>query len=300
MKKISKQYPHFLSSEIENTKENQAKFHVIPVPFEFSVSYGTGTAKGPLAILEASEQLEVYDCYTDTCPAKYGIHTQEAVIKKKPEKMLKALHAATKKALDNNAIPVILGGEHSITTGALTALKEKYGIFGIIHIDAHADLRDAYEGSKYSHASVMHRAIDLGLPLVQCGTRAYCEEERDVRLKNEKLITAYDGHLFADSSKFLPKGSTATNFIPKDFPENIFISFDVDGLDPSIIPHTGTPVAGGLAWYQSLELLKFCLKGRKLLGFDVVELAPTKDSQASDFACANLVYKIMGLYLNNM
>ncbi len=292
-----KKYPHFLASEIENTKENEAKFHVIPVPFEFSVSYGTGTAKGPFAILEASEQLEVYDCYTDSYPAKHGIHTQEAILENEPEKMLDALYEATKKALDNNAIPAILGGEHSITTGALRAIKDKIGVFGIVHIDAHADLRDSYEGSKYSHASVMHRAFDLELPLVQFGTRAYCEEEKSLRDSHKDKIRAYDAHLFADSSSFLPKNTSLEDLLPKDFPKNIFISFDVDGLDPSVIPHTGTPVAGGLGWYQSLELLQHCLKGRKLIGFDVVELAPTEDSQASDFATANLVYKIMGMCL---
>ncbi len=286
-------YPHFLSSEIENAKPKQAAFHVIPVAFEYSVSYGSGTQLGPLKILEASDQLEVYDAYTDSKPAELGIHTQKAIIETKPKAMLKALEKATKFALDSNALPVVLGGEHSISLGALRALKEFYQDFGIIHIDAHADLRHAYEGSKYSHASVMARACELSIPLIQFGTRAYCEEEKEAREKYS--VKAYDAHLFQDSSSPLPNNVTKEELLPKDFPKKIYISFDVDGLDPSIIPHTGTPVPGGLAWYQSLELLKTCLEGRELIGFDVVELAPTKNSQVSDFACANLVYKIMGL-----
>ncbi len=300
---MKNQYPHFLASEIENTSPDNALFHVIPVAFEYSVSYGTGTKNGPLAILEASDQLELYDAYTDSKPALQGIHTQEAITHEEPIQMLDALTKATKVALDANAIPVVLGGEHSISYGALRALKDKYGDFGIIHIDAHADLRESYEGSKWSHASAMARALDLDIPLVQFGTRAYCEEEKEVRIKHslinnpEVSITYYDGHQFANKANFpLPMGVTKETLIPANFPKKVYISFDVDGLDPSVIPHTGTPVPGGLEFYQSLELLKICLEERELIGFDVVELAPTENSQVSDFATANLVYKLMGLY----
>ncbi len=291
-------YPHFLSSEIDNTTPEKALFHVIPVAFEYSVSYGTGTKFGPKAILEASDQLEVYDSYTETFPAQKGIHTQDAILDDEPIAMLDSLTKATEFAVKSSAIPVVLGGEHSITFGALRALKEHHGEFGILHIDAHADLRDAYEGSKWSHASAMHRALDINLPLVQFGTRAYCEEELNVRKKHN--ITAYDAHTFMDMSSPLPKGVTEETLLPENFPKKVYISFDVDGLDPSIIPHTGTPVPGGLQWYQALEVLKIALKGRELIGFDVVELAPTENSQVSDFASANLVYKLMGLAINNL
>ncbi len=293
-----KKYTHFLASEIENSLPEKALFHVIPVAYEYSVSYGTGTKLGPLKILQASEQLELFDAYTSTIPANMGIHTTKAIIESKPKKMLNALLKATKKSLKHNALPVILGGEHSISLGAFRALKEENIDFGIIHIDAHADLRDSYEGSKYSHASVMARALELDIPIVQFGTRAYCLEEKEVREHNK--ITFYDGHCFADSTSPLPKNTAIQDLLPKDFPKKIYISFDVDGLDPSVIPHTGTPVSGGLGWYQALELLKICLEGRELIAFDVVELAPTKNSQLSDFAAANLVYKIMGLYLNSI
>ncbi len=290
----NKNIKHFLSSEIDNAKADAAKFHVIPVPFEHSVSYGTGTGQGPLAILEASDQLELYDAYTNSYPANNGIHTQKAIQAKSPVKMVAKLHKATKFALKNNAIPVILGGEHSVSFGTFKALKEKYGTFGILHIDAHADLRHAYEGSIYSHASVMKRAVELEIPLVQFGTRAYCEEEKKTR--EEYNIVAYDAHEFINTASFVPSScKKASDILPADFPNDVYISFDVDGLDPSIIPDTGTPVPGGLLWYQSLELIKHCIKGRNVIGFDVVELAPTKNSQVSDFASANLVYKLMGL-----
>ncbi len=291
---MKKEYPHFLASEIENSAPEKAKFHIIPVPFEHSVSYGTGTAKGPMALLEASEQLELYDAYTNSYPASKGIHTKAPIKAKKPEKMVEQLEKSTKESIEHKAIPIIIGGEHSVSFGAFKALKEKYGSFGIIHIDAHADLRHAYEDSIYSHASVMKRAIELDLVLAQFGTRAYCQEEKEIRKKHN--ITAYDAHEFMNPASFIPSScKKAFDILPKDFPKNVYISFDVDGLDPSIIPHTGTPVPGGLQWYQSLELIKHCVKGRKIIGFDVVELAPTKNSQVSDFASANLVYKIMGL-----
>ncbi len=290
-------YPHFLSSEIENTSPQEAYFHVIPVAFEFSVSYGTGTKFGPSAILEASDQLELYDAYTNSSPALRGIHTQTAIDEAEPIAMLNVLSQATTEALEVGAMPVILGGEHSISYGALRAIKEKIPHFGIIHIDAHADLRDSYEGTKWSHASAMKRALELDIPIVQFGTRAYCEEEKQARI--EHSVTAYDAHCFMNSASYLPNNVSEQNLLPENFPEKVYLSFDVDGLDPSIIPHTGTPVPGGLQWYQTLELIRCILKTRQLIGFDVVELAPTENSQMSDFATANLVYKIMGLSIEN-
>lgn len=279
-------HKRFLSSEVEAKPAQDCFYHIIPVPYEESVSYGGGTAGGPDAILEASDQLELFNGHS--CPGEKGIFTHCPVDCKAPaEEVMERIYRAAKQVLDLGKFPVLLGGEHSITFGALKALKEKYGIFGVVQFDAHADLRNEYSGTKWSHASVMRRAVDdLGLPLVQLGNRAFCLEEHEARKKHH--VTSWD-------AEYLCQNPIPENLIPQDFPQNIFITFDVDGLDPSVIPDTGTPVAGGLMWYQALNLAKKSLENRKLIGFDVVELAPRKDSVVSDFITAQLTYALMDL-----
>ncbi len=276
----------FLDSEVDKRPAEQCFYHIIPVPYEASVSYGGGTSRGPNAILEASSQLELFN--GQTSPGERGIFTHTPIdCSAEAEIVLDRIYQVVKNIINMDKFPIMLGGEHSITYGALKALKEKYGIFGIVQFDAHADLRNEYLNSPWSHASVMRRAVaDLGLPLVQFGNRAFCLEEHEAR-KTYNVIS-YDAEFLA--TKPLPK-----QLLPIDFPENIFITFDVDGLDPSIIPDTGTPVAGGLQWFQALNLAKKSLEQRKLIGFDVVELAPRKDSFVSDFITAQLTYALMGL-----
>lgn len=276
----------FLGSEVPERSPEDCLFHIIPVPYEASVSYGTGTSKGPDAILNASDQLELFN--GKTCPGEQGIFTHCPIdCVGDAQLVFERIYASTKSVLDIGKIPVLLGGEHSISYGALKACKEKYGNIGVVQFDAHADLRNEYGGSKWSHASVMRRAVDdLSLPLVQFGNRAFCLEEYEAR-------KAYNVCSF--DAEFLAHNSLPENAIPKDFPEHIFITFDVDGLDPSIIPDTGTPVAGGLMWYQALDLAKFSLQGRRLIGFDVVELAPREACIVSDFASAQLAYALMGM-----
>jgi len=279
-------YLRFLNSEVEARDAKDCLFHIIPVPYEASVSYGAGTAKGPHAILEASDQLELFN--GKNCPGEKGIFTHCPIdCNANAEDVLERIYAATKSVLNIGKIPILLGGEHSITYGALKAIKEKYGTFGVIQFDAHADLRDEYLGSKWSHASVMRRAVDdLALPLIQLGNRALCLEEYETRKKFN--VRSFDAEFLAHNP--IPK-----DLIPDDFPKNIFITFDVDGLDPSIIPDTGTPVAGGLQWYQALSLARTSLHNRNLIGFDVVELAPREGHIVSDFTSAQLTYALMGM-----
>ncbi|WP_346666626.1 agmatinase [uncultured Mailhella sp.] len=280
----------FLSSEVPPRPADQARFHVIPVPYEATVSYAGGTANGPEAILDASDQLELYD--GTSYPGEKGIFTQRPVdCSGAPEQVMENVRKAVLAALDAGAMPVVLGGEHSLTYGEMAALKERYGRFGVIQFDAHADLRDSYEGSKWSHASVMRRAVkDLDLPLVQLGNRIYCREELEAR--KEYGVLSWD-------APYLCRHGIPGNLIPEDFPRNIFITFDVDGLDPSIMPETGTPVPGGLDWYMALDLAARAMQGRRVLGFDVVELAPREGHIVSDFAAASLTYALMGLAARN-
>ena len=258
----------------------------VPVPYEATVSYAGGTAHGPEAILDASDQLELYD--GTSFPGEQGIFTQQPVdCSGTPEEVMNRVRLAVLAALDAGAMPVVLGGEHSLTYGEMAALKERFGTFGVVQFDAHADLRDSYEGSRWSHASVMRRAVsDLELPLVQLGNRIFCKEELETRKKHG--VVAWDAPLLC--RKGMPE-----NILPDDFPEHIFITFDVDGLDPSVMPETGTPVPGGLGWYQALELAEKVVAGRTLLGFDIVELAPREGHIVSDFTAASLTYALMGI-----
>ena len=280
----------FLSSEVPPRPAEDCLFHVIPVPHEATVSYAGGTAGGPAAILEASDQLELL-LPDERAPGEKGIFTHPPVdCNGAPELVMERIAAATGAAFDAGGIPVLLGGEHSLTYGALKALKERCGTFGLIQFDAHADLRDSYEGSKWSHACVMRRAVDdLGLPLVQLGNRIFCGEELQARRAFN--VTSWD-------APFLMRNPAPAALMPENFPERVFITFAVDGLDPAVIGETGTPVPGGLGWYQALELATEAVRGRRLIGFDVVELAPQSGKIASDFAAALLVYSLMGLALS--
>lgn len=264
----------------------RARFHVVPVPYEKTVSYGNGTAKGPAAILAASSQLERFDGESD--PGAEGIYTWPAIdCSGAPEDVIDEIAASVRRILRLKKIPVVLGGEHTVTWGVIKGyLDAGEKDFGVVQIDAHADLRDAYEGDKYSHASVMRRVVEAGVPLVQLGCRAYCEEERAARKKHEVLAL--------DAYKLVPKNVSRIR-LPRQFPRNVFFTLDVDGIDPSVLPATGTPVPGGLGWYQTLGLFESVARQRRVIGFDVMEFAPIAGFHAFDFAAALLAYKMMGI-----
>lgn len=276
----------FLASELAPCAPEEALFHILPVPFEASVSYGGGTQNGPDAILEASDQLELWD--GESIPARLGIHTCPSIdCHGGVQQVLERIEHAVHSILDHKGLPVLLGGEHTVTYGALAALHKRHGTFGVIQFDAHADLRDRYEDTPWSHACVMRRAVkDLGLPLVQLGVRALCLEEVEAR----KLHGVH-----AHDAAQLARNGLPLQPLPADFPQCVYLTFDVDGLDPSVMPATGTPVPGGLGWYDALTLAERTLKGRQVLGFDVVEFAPLAGLHAADFTAARLVYALMGL-----
>ncbi|WP_396587946.1 agmatinase [Bermanella sp. R86510] len=278
--------PIFLQSEIEQSPLEQAGFAVLPVPYEKTVSYGGGTRMGPSAIIEASEQLETWDGKSN--PSLLGIHTCETVdCQVDPDQVIENIALATKAILQAGSMPVVLGGEHTVTYGVIKGYLDA-GIrdFGVVQVDAHADLREAYEGDKLSHASVMKRVIDEGIPLYQLGIRAYCEEEMAIREKH--------GVLYQDGDELVPNNIQSIT-LPDDFPKNVFFTLDIDGMDPSVFPSTGTPVPGGLSWYQTLNLFESVAKQRNIIGFDVMEFAPIEGFHAYDFSAALLTYKLMGI-----
>ena len=281
----------FLSSEYPQSAPEEALFHVIPAGLERTVSYGGGTARGPGAILEASDQLEADN--GTSAPGTRGFFTAPAVEFPGDEAgNLESIADAVRAALrtPGRHLPVVLGGEHTVTVPVLKALLEHYGpTVGVVQVDAHADLRDSYEGTPYSHACAMRRLhADMGIPLVQLGTRAYCAEEREYRAAHKDSILALDG-------RGLEAGNVRELKLPDWFPERLYVSVDVDGLDPSIMPATGTPVPGGLGWWQTIDLLSSVASQREMVGFDVVEFAPIPGLHFADFACADLVHKLMGL-----
>lgn len=284
------EYPIFLGSEIQQPNPEDAFFHVIPVPYEESVSYGGGTSQGPSSILKASWQLEVWD--GKSMPCDLGIYTHPPVdMAGDAAAIVDRIAVATKLALDLGKMPVALGGEHTVTYGVIKGYLDA-GIkdFGVVQIDAHADLREAYEGNPYSHASCMKRVVDEGIPLYQLGIRAFCPEEIAIREKH--------GVHYLDADQLVPNNIQSFE-LPADFPEKVFFTVDIDGLDPTVFPSTGTPVPGGLGWYQTLNLFESVAKQRQIIGFDLMEHAPIEGFHAYDFAASMLVYKLMGIVERN-
>ena len=283
-------YPIFLGSEFTHPKPEDAFFHVLPVPYEHSVSYGGGTADGPAAILGASWQLESWDGKSN--PSKKGIYTHPPVdVDAQPSQVIDNIAQATQAIVEQGHFPIALGGEHTVTFGVIKGLMAA-GItdIGVVQIDAHADLREAYEGNPYSHASVMKRIADEDIPIFQLGIRALCEEEVATR----KVFDI--AHMDAD---ILVPRDIKTIDLPDDFPENVFFTVDVDGIDPSIFPSTGTPVPGGLGWYQTLSLFESVAKQCNIIGFDIMEFAPIKGFHCYEFSAALLSYKMMGIVARN-
>ncbi len=274
----------FLDSELTASERTEdARFRVIPVPLERTVSYGSGTANGPAAIIEASNELERITGHAEPCVE--GIFTEDPLDCDGPlPEVMERLAQRTEAAVRAGKVPVALGGEHSLSYGAVMGVARALNQpVGIVQIDAHADLRNAYQGKKHSHASVMHLLTEEGIKLAQFGVRAFSTEEAKSRLKN---------HVFHVDAEELVTDNIHAVDLPEDFPELVYVSFDVDGLDPSQMPATGTPVPGGLGYSQALRLVEHALKGRKCVGFDVVELAPDGNA-AWDFTAAQIVYRLM-------
>lgn len=277
---------HFLSSEFPNSSPEEALFHIIPAPLEHTVSYGGGTKNGPNAIIEASYQLEAFDGVS--YPGELGIHTTAPINPDQDiQNFLKELEQTCSTVFRSKKIPVTLGGEHSLTIAPVKALASIEPNIGVVQIDAHADLRDNYEGSPHSHACVMRRIHELGIPIFQIGVRNLCKEEIDYRKQhNIGYLDAYD-----IASQGIPK-----NILPNNFPKNIYLTFDVDGLDASLMPATGTPEPGGLDWWQALDAVKSATTtGRRILGLDIVELAPRPELHAASYTAAKLTYSLMGI-----
>jgi agmatinase len=259
----------------------RASIVILPVPFDKTSTWLKGADKGPRAIIEASPYLESYDIETDSEVFKKGIYTARAVNAATSAAMIKKTDAAVSGYLKDNKFVVILGGEHSVSMGPIKAYSGHYRDLSILHLDAHADSRDTYEGSRYNHACVIARAREHVKNIVSVGIRSMDASERpDVDAKR-----MFFAHAIQDSDEWIDKAVRMLT-------GTVYITIDVDVFDPGFMPSTGTPEPGGLGWYPVIKLLRAVAKSKQIVGFDVVELCPS-DSKAPDFIAAKLVYTLL-------
>ncbi|WP_159947649.1 agmatinase [Polaribacter septentrionalilitoris] len=259
-----------------------SKIVIIPVPYDGTSTWQKGADKGPKAFLDASENMELYDIETDSEVYKQGVFLTEPVTENSsPEAMIDAVHQETKKYINRNKFVTVFGGEHSVSIGTIRAFNECFNDLTVLHIDAHADLRKEYEGSKCNHACAVFEA-NQSTNLVQVGIRSMdISEKREMNL--DKVFFAHDMALNEDwMDDVIDQLST-----------NVFITFDLDALDPSIFPSTGTPEPGGLFYYETLEFLKRVFDEKNVVGFDMVELCPIENDKSSDFLAAKIFYKML-------
>ena len=250
----------------ENSLFENSKVVLIQVPYDMTSTYGKGADKGPKAILDASENMELYDIETQSEVYLQGVYLAPIVTENKsPESMVMAVEASVKKYIDTDKFVTMLGGEHSVSIGSIRAFKKKFSNLSVLQIDAHSDLRPSYNGSKYNHACALHEASKT-TNLVQVGIRSMDAIELPF-LKKEKLFTSYT----------IRSNKNWKEDVIKSLDENVYITIDLDAFDPSIMPSTGTPEPGGLFWNETLDLLKQVFKNYNVVGFDIVELAPIKE-----------------------
>ena len=261
-----------------------ARILVWPVSYEGTVSYGTGTGRGAEAIIDASRNMELYDEETDAEVYQLGIHTlDQSPSLDPPERMMQSLYERAKELVASGKFITMIGGEHSVSAPVIRAHAERYNNLSVLQIDAHADLRDTYDGTPHSHASIMARVTrDLRLPSVQCGIRSIsAEEARSLNDLPTRIFWAKDIVGRTDWWEEAVDGLT----------ENVYLTIDIDGLDPSLVAQTGTPEPGGLGWYETIGLIRTLATKRRVVGMDLTEYSYVEGFDASAFLCAKLIYK---------
>jgi len=282
-----KKQNHFLNIPAKATRDPKAPYAILPVPYEKTVSYGTGTARGPAAILHASQAVEDYD-------EELNVPVNLAVQTLKPPSFRRLTDSRALAAIKSAALPVMkdgrfllsLGGEHTITGPLAAAAKEAFGKICILHIDAHLDLRDKFSGTRLSHGCVMRRAREMGISTVHVGIRSCCREEA-AYIKKEDIPIFW--------AKDICK-SSGTNWIKnviRNLRGRVYLSVDIDGLDCALVQGTGTPEPGGMSWYQLIALIRQVMSKKQVIGADIVETAPMPGSQVSEFVAARLGLKIL-------
>ncbi len=281
--------PHnFGGLEKKYTDYKTAKIVILPVPYDGTSTYGKGADKGPDAMIASSGYVELYDIETNSEVYKLGIHTAPSLNitnKTDPQEVNNKIQETARKFIKDGKFIVMLGGEHSISTGLARALFEKYPKLSCLHFDAHGDTREEYHDSKYNHACVMARIREFVPSLVQVGIRAIDIEEVENRKKNQHIFFA---HEIAD-----PNNTAWMQKAIDKLTDDVFISIDLDVFDPAIMPSTGTPEPGGMWWYQYMTFINKVIQQKNVVGFDVVELAPVEGSPAPDFLAAKMIYQML-------
>ncbi|WP_369049154.1 agmatinase [Tenacibaculum sp. UWU-22] len=263
-------------------KPETAKVVLIPVPYDGTSTWQKGADKGPDAFLDASENMELYDIETDSEVYKNGIYLADAVTENSsPQAMVEAVHSITKKYINRNKFVTLFGGEHSISIGTIRAFNECFHNLSVLHIDAHADLRKQYQGSPYNHACALYEASQ-NTNLVQVAIRSMDSSEKTV-MNTDKVFFAHD----------MAVNEYWMDDVIDQLTGNVYITFDLDAIDPSLLPSTGTPEPGGLFYYETLEFLKKVFTEKNVVGFDMVELCPNENEKSSDFLAAKLYYKML-------
>lgn len=285
-----KQHPHpFLDPGPAFVDFRQAAAVILPIPYEGGVSYGTGAAQAPEAVIAASHQLELYDEVLAAEPFRMGIATlAPPALPEDPATLQEVVYRCAKELLGLDKFVVLIGGDHSVSSPLVRALRENHGSLSVIQIDAHADLRDTYENSRLSHACVMSRIREITAHTLQIGIRSLSLEEA-LRIERENLAVC--------TMSALRSGNFDIDAALVALPDPVFLTIDVDAFDWSVIQSTGTPEPGGLQWDEALGLLEKIFKRKTVVGFDVVELAAQAHDRNSPFAVAKLIYKLLGFKL---
>ena len=272
---------NFGGNEVVYTYD-ESEIVIVPVPYDETSTWMKGADKGPEAILEASVNLEFYDIETNYEAHTHGIHTFHPVNEKStPEAMVDAVATTCGSLYAASKFPVVIGGNHSVSIGAIRAAVDHFSDVTILQIDAHADLRQEYEGTPFNHACVMARARDIA-PIVQVGIRSMSADELPYA-KRDRMFCAHELHV--DKELY----SKALSLLTK----NVYITIDLDGFDPGIMPSTGTPEPGGPPYREILNFLHDVIRERNVIGFDIVELCPSKSNKAPDFLAARLLYQLL-------
>lgn len=279
----------YLGLPPEETGYEKSDIVVIPCPYEKTTSFMKGTKEGPRAILQASYQVEFYDPELKQETWKPGIHTVKPLdfANDEPQTALAKIENEVAKVLGDKKFPICLGGEHTISAGPIAACAKRYPNLSLLQIDAHADLREAYEGTPYSHACALRQSLKFAKKLVGVGIRSVATEEVEFIQNHPEITLVYDHER---------RGKDWIEKALDGLTDVVYLTIDVDGFDPSLIPATGTPEPGGLSWNEGLDLIRACFEHKKVVGADVVELLPQTGFHASNFIAAKLVYKLIGYY----
>lgn len=283
---------NFLGLPAQDADYNSARFAILPIPYDATTSFGVGTREGPRAIITASQQVELYDEEFGKETITTGVATLDPLApdSRGPKEMHERIFTAAKKVVRDGKFLFGLGGEHSVSSGLIHAVATKHRKLSVLQIDAHADLRDEYQGSEYSHASIMRRVHDMGIPAVGVGIRNY--SIREAAFAKEHKLPLFSARDCRTRSDWIDE-------VVAHLTDTVYITIDIDGFDPAYAPGTGTPEPGGLDWFQVNDLLAAVAKQKQIVAADIVEVRPLPPSTVTEFLAARLAHRLMGLVVVN-